>query len=139
MSEQTSQDLPEVCPSCGASVRSDVPWCTQCYASLRPPPDAESEPEPRTSSAGDPGAEATRESGDPADDTLAGSRATDPAEVERVAEQMLAQLAVDRDEVRGLASRLPDTPGARALLIALVILGVTAVIVLLMFLVGSLL
>jgi hypothetical protein len=59
--------------------------------------------------------------------------------VERVAEQMLAQLAVDRDEVRGLASRLPDTPGARALLIALVILGVTAVIVLLMFLVGSLL
>lgn len=26
------------CPSCGASLRPDAPWCTLCYADLRPKP-----------------------------------------------------------------------------------------------------
>ena len=26
------------CPRCGAHVRSDAPWCTLCYADLRPAP-----------------------------------------------------------------------------------------------------
>ena len=28
----------ERCPSCGAAVRADDPWCTLCWADLRPPP-----------------------------------------------------------------------------------------------------
>lgn len=31
------------CPSCGALVRADAPWCTQCFFDLRPAPPA---PEP---------------------------------------------------------------------------------------------
>ena len=34
---------PAACPKCGASVRPDAPWCTLCYADLRPKPP---EPEP---------------------------------------------------------------------------------------------
>lgn len=26
------------CPKCGAALRPDAPWCTLCYADLRPPP-----------------------------------------------------------------------------------------------------
>jgi hypothetical protein len=53
------------CPKCGAAVRPDDPWCTLCYADLRPPapepdPGPESSPEPestlesQTQSAADP-------------------------------------------------------------------------------------
>jgi hypothetical protein len=37
---------PTACPSCGASLRPDAPWCTLCYADLRPKPAPESAPEP---------------------------------------------------------------------------------------------
>ena len=36
---------PSACPSCGAAVRPDSPWCTLCYADLQPPA-AEPEPVP---------------------------------------------------------------------------------------------
>ena len=35
---------PAACPACGAAVRPESPWCTLCYADLRPK--AEPEPEP---------------------------------------------------------------------------------------------
>lgn len=36
------------CPKCGAAVRFGDPWCTLCYADLRPPPpEPEPEPEPQ--------------------------------------------------------------------------------------------
>jgi len=35
---------PSVCPSCGAAVRPDSPWCTLCYADLRAAPEPEPEP-----------------------------------------------------------------------------------------------
>ena len=36
---------PAACPKCGASVRPDAPWCTLCYADLRPkPPEPVAEP-----------------------------------------------------------------------------------------------
>src|SRR4051794_8987397 len=36
------------CPKCGAAVRYGDPWCTLCYADLRPPPPPEPEmPTPR--------------------------------------------------------------------------------------------
>lgn len=35
------------CPACGAALRQDAPWCTLCYADLRPAPAPDLEP-PRT-------------------------------------------------------------------------------------------
>ncbi len=32
------------CPSCGAALRPGAPWCTLCYADLRPPPEPEPAP-----------------------------------------------------------------------------------------------
>jgi hypothetical protein len=126
--------LPPACPSCGAAVRGDVSWCTQCYAPLR---------EPARPPAGDVGATAA-DAGPPpealhdTEPTAARSGGTaDPAEVERLAEQMLAKLAVERDDVHGLASRVPRTAGARALLVTLVIVVGSAIILLLMFVLGS--
>jgi hypothetical protein len=34
------------CPACGAAVRIGDPWCTLCYADLRPPAPVEPEPVP---------------------------------------------------------------------------------------------
>lgn len=34
------------CPSCAATLRAGAPWCTLCYADLRPRPEPEPEPEP---------------------------------------------------------------------------------------------
>ena len=34
------------CPKCGAAVRFGDPWCTLCFADLRPPAPARPEPEP---------------------------------------------------------------------------------------------
>lgn len=34
------------CPSCGALVRADAPWCTQCFFDLRPAPEPEPDPTP---------------------------------------------------------------------------------------------
>ena len=65
------------------------------------------------------------------------ARTTDPAEVDRLAEQMLAQLAAEREELPGLVSRMPTTPGARALLVTVVIVGGAALVLLLMFVLGS--
>jgi hypothetical protein len=39
------------CPACSAALRPGAPWCTLCYADLRPPepqPEVQSEPEPET-------------------------------------------------------------------------------------------
>jgi hypothetical protein len=141
--------LPSACPSCGAAVRGDVSWCTQCYAPLREEQKPTREP---TGDVGptdlgptvvDPGPtaagagsrpEAVRET-PPA--TSTSGRTADPAEVERLAEQMLAKLATERDDVHGLASRVPRTAGARALLVTLVIVVGSALVLLLMFVLGS--
>lgn len=41
------------CPQCGAALRPDAPWCTLCYADLRPKA-REPEPEPVVVAAPDP-------------------------------------------------------------------------------------
>ena len=50
---------PSTCPSCGATVRPDSPWCTLCYADLRPAPEpvavVEPEPEPVAAPVAEPG------------------------------------------------------------------------------------
>jgi hypothetical protein len=127
MTEASAGERPSKCPSCGATVRSDVAWCTQCYASLRPEKEGPGDVAGPTTDPAEP-----RRTTDPVEPR----RAADPAEIERVAEQMLAELSVQQDEVRGLASRLPASPATRTLLVVGVIVVVTAVIVLLMFLIG---
>jgi hypothetical protein len=136
MTEQSRDALPSTCPACGARVRAGAPWCTQCYAPLRP--GAVDEP----TSAGRPaGPDERAEDDEPVAPPRVADPATaaDPAEVERVAAQMLAELAAGRDEVRGLSSRLPSSPGARAALVAVVIVVATALLLLVMLVLGSLL
>ena len=51
-------DLPvaDRCPKCGAAVRVGDPWCTLCYADLRPPaPEPEPAPPPSAPEPGVPG------------------------------------------------------------------------------------
>lgn len=36
------------CPACGAALRPGAPWCTLCYADLRPAPEPEPVPAPLT-------------------------------------------------------------------------------------------
>jgi ribosomal protein L40E len=61
-----ARETAQRCPSCGASVRPDAPWCTQCFHDFRPaPPPADPEPpayrlppaEPRVPAAGPPPAD----------------------------------------------------------------------------------
>jgi hypothetical protein len=144
-------EQPPTCPSCGATVRADVPWCTQCYAPLRPEgtvsPGDDLPPADLTGAVdvGDPDSADVRAAGsaEPAsgdvDATGApASRTADPQELERVADQMLAELAGSRDEVRGLAARLPSTPAGRAALVAAVVVAGTALALIVMFVLGSL-
>lgn len=81
---------------------------------------------------GDPG------SADVVDATRPAAGAADAREVDRLADQMLAELAAQRDDVHGLSARLPSSRGARAALVALVVAVGTALIVLAMFVLGSL-
>lgn len=46
-----SSGTPLRCPACSASVRPGAPWCTQCYADLRPPAAASSPAAPAAPSA----------------------------------------------------------------------------------------
>jgi hypothetical protein len=130
-SEARGPALPSTCPTCGATVRSDVAWCTQCYTPLLQEPDAPSQPGDQP---GDQPGEAVE------DEVRPGARPAtkaDPAEVERLAAQMLAELAARPDELHALTSRLPSTAATRLLAVAAVIVVGSALVLLLMFLVGT--
>ena len=125
-SEPSRPTLPSTCPACGATVRTDVSWCTQCYTTLLQEPDEQP----------------------PQDEQAQGMPDEDPslaepehpvgaAEVDRLAAQMLAQLAAQPDELRGLTSRLPSTTATRALAVAAVIVVGSGLVLALMFIVGS--
>jgi hypothetical protein len=126
-SEAGGPALPSTCPTCGATVRSDVSWCTQCYTPLLPQPDEPPQP------GGEPGEDVEDEARPGAQP---GAKA-DPAEVERLAAQMLAELAATPDDLHGLTSHLPSTAATRALAVAAVIVVGSALVLLLMFLVGT--
>ncbi len=160
---------PSTCPSCGATVRADVPWCTQCYAELRPErtqPPASVAPgddqgphddQARAADLSEPGGAGVHSTHPAApqvtdpyhldpratgprhlDPSAAAAQVTGPQDVERLADQMLAELAGQRDEVQGLAARLPSTPAGRTALVAVVIVAGTALALLVMFVLGSL-
>lgn len=123
------------CPRCSAHVRTGSDWCTLCYADLRPaPPVAEpvaavdAEPlaapvepvdlpraevvEPAEAVAAAPAAPVGR--GKHAKKAQSDAVAAPPAEVEALANQLLAELAVSetKNPLGPLASHL-DTPAKR--------------------------
>jgi hypothetical protein len=138
--EVRTDALPPNCPACGATVRGDVSWCTQCYAPLRRPPETVADVPERVADDSAPRAPAWAEATGPdgVRTTVQGGPAS-RADAERVAEQMLAQLSVERDELTGLTARLPSTKGGRAALVATVIVLGTGVVLMLMFVLGALL
>jgi hypothetical protein len=107
-------DLPATCPSCGAVVRQSVPWCLQCYASLRPEPEAEPGPEP-------------------------GAPPTPRADVDAIAERMLAELRASQPRTAGWPARVPSSRAGRAGVVALCIGGLGLVLVLVLTVLGHLL
>jgi len=143
-SEPSRSPLPPRCPTCGATVRSDVSWCTQCYSPLVQEPDERPQGDARVDArrddalTGDVGPEAQQGRSQREREGRAGpSEPVDPAEVERLAAQMLAQLAAEPDDLHAVTSRLPSTRATRALAVAAVIVVGSALVLALMFVVGS--
>ena len=143
------------CPRCSAHVRTGSDWCTLCYADLRPaPPVAEPvaalQPEPLTAPV-EPVSlpvAATGEAVDvvPAAPVGRGKHAkkapdtTDrpPAEVEALANRMLAELAVSesKNPLGPLAPHV-DTPGKRVGVMVGGVVGVICLLVIIMAILGA--
>ena len=110
MSEPMTQTTPpSTCPSCGATVRQDVPWCLQCYASLRPEPRPRRRPlhprpgsrprrPPSRGTASSLPTSPRRARAPTAQDALAAA-----AEADRVADELLARLAYEDRQVNWVA------------------------------------
>lgn len=107
------------CPTCGARVTSVASWCSLCFADLRPDAPASAEvAAPATTTADAPGTTsgASAEVDAPATTTADVGDADAPeggaADVERVADQLLAELAVTSGtSVRPRFSVLATTTG----------------------------
>lgn len=125
-----SAGRPSACPVCNATVRHDVPWCLQCYASLGPAP--------QVGPASAPSVEPRYRMDGAPPGGWAPSRA-DAAEVERVAEQLLAELSASSRTLPSWWSRLPTSSGARAAWVVAAIATASLALVLVMALVGQLL
>jgi hypothetical protein len=138
--DQTAEARPAACPSCGAAVRQDVPWCLQCYASLLPEPEQKPEQKPELEPEPTPAPVAVavgRDGAPPAPgEASAVGVALAPGELDAVADRMLAELAAQRDPQPRWASRLPGSRGGRAAVLAGVIAAAVAVLVAIMSLVG---
>src|SRR5690242_5047184 len=94
----TETAMPQTCPSCGATVRNDVPWCLQCYADLRPkpepvPPPVDPVPARQDEDGGSQGAA-----------VVPPAQAVDPAQAERLADELVAQLAREDSKMPGWQS-----------------------------------
>jgi hypothetical protein len=125
------------CPSCAAYVRAGGEWCTLCYADLRPRPDptpaVSDEPAPEAvadapaevenaaaPAAGVPELTAPKPRGKHAKHTKQGAEApvfgqptqvVADAEIDAIADRMLAELATQRDNPLGPLSGWVDTKG----------------------------
>jgi hypothetical protein len=130
----TETAMPQTCPSCGATVRNDVPWCLQCYADLRPKAAPAPAPEPASPHAprhaqpvADGGA---LDEPEPAGGTPA--LAVDPAQAERLANELVAQLAREDSKMPGWQSRLPTSSSGKAMVAAgaVVLAGVVVLVAL---------
>jgi hypothetical protein len=140
MSAETMPETanPRTCPSCGATVLNDVPWCLQCYADLRPAPSPPARPRPQEPSlaadahAGDEPADAPDSAGAP-DAVGAPGAPLRREDAERLADELVAQLARQDGRTPDWQSRLPSTSTGKALAVLglavgaglLVLLGLT--------------
>lgn len=127
----TDTARPETCPSCGATVRNDVPWCLQCYADLR----AQPEPEPLAQSQPVPSDAASAASQASAG---TGAAALDPAEAERLADELVAKLARQDREVPSWQGMLPTSSSGKALVAIGAVLVAGVVVLLALTLLGML-
>jgi hypothetical protein len=147
VSTSTSQDLR--CPRCLAFVRAGSDWCTLCYTDLRPAPPtpepAGSAPEP-AGSAPEPAGSAPEPVADVGDHPVRPrgkharrARSDSDPELETAAETMLAQLAAaeSADPLGRLAGQV-DSPGKKFALMVGGAVALTAVLFLLMVVLGAL-
>jgi hypothetical protein len=140
VSTSTSQDLR--CPRCLAFVRAGSDWCTLCYTDLRPAPPtpepARSAPEP-AESAPEPVADVGDHPVRPRGKHARRARSDSDPELETAAETMLAQLAAaeSADPLGRLAGQV-DSPGKKFALMVGGAVALTAVLFLLMVVLGAL-
>jgi hypothetical protein len=155
------------CPRCSATLRAGTEWCSLCYADLRPREEAPVRPATRPDLLGTrPGAHAgpalpaisttgaiapsapaaavtpgLRPGGKHAKQPEFGAAtAPDPDEVERLAAQLVAELAATEGGLPlGAVSGLVDTTGKRVTLMIGGGLGILLLIVVLMAVAGALL
>jgi len=104
---------PTTCPSCGAAVRTDVSWCSLCYASLLPDRVVEPVPVP----------------------VVPPAAVASVDQVEAITDGLLAELAASRDPQPAWVGHLPTSAAGRGGLIV----GAVAVGTLLLFAAMSLL
>ncbi len=118
-------EQPASCPSCGATVRHDVPWCLQCYASLAAPrlPVSDDRAPDDVAPAGVP-----RPAG--------AARPADAAELDRIAERMLAELSTTSTALPSWWSRLPTTPAGKVAWVAGAIAVASVALVLVLAVLG---
>jgi hypothetical protein len=148
------------CPRCSAALRAGTEWCSLCYADLRRPREesapsaavdvslprpvdqaAPADPDPVPPVGPSPAAQPTRSGGKHAKKAEFGAVTAPPDdEVERLADQLLAELAAtEGGSPLGAASGLVDTTGKRVALVAGAGLGLLLLLVVLMAVVGALL
>ena len=122
----STSEQPAACPSCGAAVRHYVPWCLQCYASLEPerPQPERRRPEP-----------AQEPEGGPDEPPVTTTR----ADIDAIADRMLAELARDAPLVTGVLARLPESRSGRLGVAAGLVAAFGLVILLVMTVLGHLL
>ena len=139
--------LPTACPSCGAAVRTAVAWCGLCYAPLLPVPTSAAPVavvEPITARVPEPAPRRGRHSRDEdhervvADDGADVDTAAPPldADVDLVADRLLAELAATRDPQPAWMQRLPSSTGGRVALIGGAVAVGTLVLVAAMSVIG---
>jgi hypothetical protein len=140
------------CPRCAALVRPEAPWCTLCYADLRPAPEPEPEPEhapelsvpeavlaptvlaaPESVLAEEPALAAAGPRGRHSKVTVGEVRPvtegeTTPAEVDALAAQMLAVLAAESKPALGRFSGEMDSTGVKVGVMVGGVLLVTAIL-----------
>jgi hypothetical protein len=147
------------CPRCSATLRAGTEWCSLCYADLRPreesapapanldvrpasPKDAaspvERQPVPPVESPAGP--QPSRRGGKHAKQPEFGAVTAPTDEVERLADQLLAELAAtEGGSPLGAASGLVDSSGKRVALMVGGGLGILLLLFVLMAVAGALL
>lgn len=112
-------EQPTSCPSCGATVRRNLPWCSQCYASLQQSAEGESPVGPPESD--------VPQSDVPQDP---------PPDVDALATWLIAELAAADAPQPAWWQHLPQSPAAKSVWVAGGVVVLVGVLLALMGLLG---